>query len=135
MPLAPNFTGTPTIQTLDAVFAVEIAAQGRTFFLSFRMDSTISHGGRRRRIIRAAGLQIFHDLGAAVACSLHEPIDGRLVGQLRQRNARTLVNRTSGTMVSPCPPSTIAVTFSNETFSSSAINVRNGRYRARPPCR
>ena len=37
----------------------------------------------------------------------------------------TLDSRTIGTMVSPWPPSTTAVTFSTETFSSAAMNVRN----------
>ncbi len=36
----------------------------------------------------------------------------------------TPLSRTSGTMVSPCPPITTAVTFSTETFSSCAMNVR-----------
>src|SRR5580704_9523487 len=36
----------------------------------------------------------------------------------------TLLSRTSGTMVSPWPPSTTAVTFSTETFNSAAIKVR-----------
>ncbi len=37
----------------------------------------------------------------------------------------TVEYRDSGTIVSPCPPSTNAVTFSTETFSSCAMNVRN----------
>ena len=36
----------------------------------------------------------------------------------------TLVSRTTGTMVSPWPPITTAVTFSTETFSSCAMKVR-----------
>ena len=32
--------------------------------------------------------------------------------------------RTTGTMVSPWPPITTAVTFSTDTFSSCAMNVR-----------
>ena len=36
----------------------------------------------------------------------------------------TLLRRTTGTMVSPWPPMTTAVTFSTETFSSCAMKVR-----------
>src|SRR5882762_7212769 len=36
----------------------------------------------------------------------------------------TLVRRAMGTIVSPWPPSTIAVTFETETSSSCAMNVR-----------
>ena len=125
MPCAPSFTGTPTNTALDPVFALQACRARQHLLLVLQNRLHHLHRRRRRSVVSASGLQILHDLGAAVARALHQPVDGGLVQQLRSAECpKHWSGARDGTMVSPCPPSTSAVTFSTETFSSCAMNVR-----------
>ena len=69
-------------------------------------------------VIGAAGLQVFHDLGAAIARALNDGVKPVFSNSSVIGMPATVEYRASGTMVSPWPPSTNAVTFSTLTLSS-----------------
>ena len=112
-------------QAVDAVFAFQVRGAGQHLLLVLEDGFGHLHRGGRRRVVGAAGLQVLHDLGAAVARAVHDAVDASPGPSARSAECpETLLSRTSGTMVSPWPPITTAVTFSTETFSSCAMKVR-----------
>ena len=124
-PFEPMTVGHADIHVLHAVFAVEIGRAGQhTLFVA---QIALGHRDRRsgRRVESRSSLQEVDDLGAAVAGAVDDFIDPGLRGpahldQIGQGNAGHGGIFGEGTMVSPWPPSTKAVTSSTETLNSSA---------------
>src|ERR1039457_1969548 len=95
-------------QAVNPVFAFQVSGARQHLLLVFEDRPGHLDRGGRRRVVGAAGLEIFHDLCAALARAVDNAVD----------------KRTTGTMVSPWPPITTAVTFSTDTLSSCAMKVR-----------
>src|SRR5205807_1856999 len=74
-------------ETFDSIFAVEINGARQNLLFIFENGFDHLSGGGRRRIIRAAGLQIFDDLGAAVPGALDQLRESFGRNQLRDQNA------------------------------------------------
>ena len=114
------------IDVVDAILPGEIGGAGQHPLLVLEIAFGHGDGRRGRGVIGRAGLQQADDFGAAVAGALHDLVDPLLGGPLHgdeigHRECRRPSNSaTSGTMVSPWPPSTKAVTSSTETLNSSA---------------
>ena len=85
------------------------------------------HGRRAWRVVRRARLEEGHDLGPAVSRPVHDLASLSAAISWLTGIPETVVYETSGTIVSPCPPSTMAWMSSTETSIASARNVR---YRA-----
>src|SRR6185437_14777254 len=73
-------------QAVNAVFAFEIGGAGQDFLLVF--ENRFDHLGRSRGrgVVGAAGLEILHNFGAAVAGALHQAIYRGLVHEFRNGN-------------------------------------------------
>ena len=95
---------------------------GSTRFSSSTTASTICASGRAGRV-PGRGAEQVHDLAAALARPLDHRVDPLLRDELRQRDPPTVVAETTGTIWSPWPPSTSAVTSFTDAPVSQAMKV------------
>ena len=67
-----EFHGDADEEALDAVVAVEVDGAGHDLLIVLENGFDHFGDGRRGRVIRRPGLQILHDLGAAITRALNE---------------------------------------------------------------
>src|ERR1700674_444830 len=72
---------------MDAVLSVEVGSAGENLFLVFEDGLDHLGDGGRRSVIRGASLEMLYDLGAAVACALHDAIESRFIHEFGDRNS------------------------------------------------
>jgi hypothetical protein len=113
-----QLAGNADVVAVDAVLAFEIGRAGQNLLLVLEDGLDHLDGGRGGSVVGAAGLEMLDDLGAAVAGALDEGFEALGGDEFGDGNAGDGGVAGSGTMVSPWPPRTKAVTFSTLTFSS-----------------
>ena len=85
-PLRPSLQGTPRNKPESPYSPSSHAAHGRMRLRSLHDRLDHLHRAGRRRIVRRAGLEVLHDLGAAVARALHDRVELLARHELRHRD-------------------------------------------------
>src|ERR1700675_152655 len=71
---------------MDAVLSIEVGGTGENLFLVFEDGLDHLGDGGGRGVVGGAGLEMFYDLGAAVAGALHDALQSRLIHEFSDRN-------------------------------------------------
>src|SRR3984893_3556138 len=86
-PLSSEFYRHADEETMDAILSIEVGGAGENLFLVFEDGLDHLGDGSRRGVVRGPGLEMFYDLGAAVAGALHDALQSRLIHEFSDRNS------------------------------------------------